>query len=213
MPRSLWICHCKIEMSAPVRETSVLHLLQQVVNSPDKWNVSCVSSLGGFRGRQRLLFLRGSNAGHDASRRAGLLSRRSTLPCCASHSGAGLHDSAQTSWFWSPSSPTCSPWERCPSNAWWNRRGCHSFRQPQSLATNKQHDYACLKFATRASLCSIGQIVSDSSEAVFPQSCKQNFLHDTNTNIRIFSTHGRIFCLFLDRSSSNPFFFVLILFR
>lgn len=76
MPRSLWICHCKIELSAPVRETSVLHLLQQVVNSADKWNVSCVPSLGGFTGRQMLLFVRGSNAGHGGTGRAGLFSRR-----------------------------------------------------------------------------------------------------------------------------------------
>lgn len=76
MPRSLWICHCKIKPSAPVRETSDLHLLQQVVNSPDKWNVSYVSSLGGFRGRQMLLFLRGSNAGHGATKRAGLFRGR-----------------------------------------------------------------------------------------------------------------------------------------
>lgn len=57
-----------------LRETSDLHLLQQVVNSPDKWNVSYVSSLRGFRGRQMLLFLRSSNAGHDAMRRASLFS-------------------------------------------------------------------------------------------------------------------------------------------
>lgn len=110
----------------------------------------------------------------------------STLPYCASHSGAGLYGSAQKSWFWSPSFPTDSPWDRCPSNAWWNWRGCHSCRQLLSLATNMQHAFACLKFAIRASLCSIGYIVCDSSEAVFPQRCKQNFVHDTNTDIKIF---------------------------
>lgn len=182
MPRSLWICHCKIELSAPVRETSVLHLLQQVVNSADKWNVSCVPSLGGFTGRQMLLFVRGSNAGHGGTGRAGLFSRREHTALLCLPLWAGLHDPAQTSWSWSPPSATSSPWDRCTAVA----------------ATNKQPAFACLKFAIRASLCSVGNTVCDSSEAVFQQSCKQNFVRATNTNIRIFFTHGKAF-LFVSR--------------
>lgn len=117
----------------------------------------------------------------------------STLPYCASHSGAGLHDPAQTSWSWSPPSATSSPWDRCPSNAWWSWRGCTAV-----ATTNKQPAFACLKFAIRASLCSVGNTVCDSSEAVFQQSCKQNFVRATNTNIRIFFTHGKAF-LFVSR--------------
>lgn len=124
-----------------------------------------------------LLFLRGSNAGHDATRRVNPFSGNKNSALLAVLPRLGQVSVVLLTQTASGPPATESPRDRSRSDAWWSPRACESCRQPPSLATNVQHDLARLLEVCRQDIFSLYRINSLwLLRGCFPRSCMQNFV-------------------------------------